>query len=308
MKTVRNAMSWICVILSLSIALSLGTIAFAAEDKPATEEATIATNDTSDATNSEAKAENGEESQLPAETSEGENTKVDTEETSTSPEQQTPSLPDNLPARDGKVHVMVNGNLVVFDDVEPMIKDSRTLIPMRKVGEAMNATVAWRSTDRTVHIFRDGKSIMLTIGKNEMVIRNFEFMTKFIYTSEPEAKIIYPAEPDAVAQIINSRTMVPIRAIAENMGAQVLWDDNSKTVIITIPEYKIKLVDRDAAEWIEDWNFVPTTELKPADTPVQKEDGESGSNAESEKGTDIESGAGTETGSKSETESSKPAA
>lgn len=45
---------------------------------------------------------------------------------------------------------------------------------------------------------------------------------------------------DVPPQIIDGRTMVPIRAIFEALGAEVLWDDATKTVTATIDDYVVK--------------------------------------------------------------------
>ncbi len=45
---------------------------------------------------------------------------------------------------------------------------------------------------------------------------------------------------DVPPQIINGRTMVPIRAIFEALGAEVSWDDATKTVTATIDDYTVE--------------------------------------------------------------------
>lgn len=40
-------------------------------------------------------------------------------------------------------------------------------------------------------------------------------------------------ETDVPPQIINGRTMVPVRVVAENLGCAVKWDKQNNTVIIT---------------------------------------------------------------------------
>ena len=161
-----------------------------------------------------------------------------------------------------EIKVSVNGQIVVFDDVKPQILDGRTLVPFRKVGEAMNAAVAWRGTDRTAHYFRNGISVMLTIGKSEMEVREYEMGEKFVYTTEAQVSPIDPEQPSVIARTIDDRTMIPIRATAEALGAKVDWDDATRTVIITIPTYSLKLADKDAAALIADWNYKPATEIK----------------------------------------------
>ena len=46
-------------------------------------------------------------------------------------------------------------------------------------------------------------------------------------------KGIDKADVQVVPEIINSRTMLPIRFISENLGSTIVWDGIKKTVTIT---------------------------------------------------------------------------
>ena len=43
------------------------------------------------------------------------------------------------------------------------------------------------------------------------------------------------AFPDTAPKIVNARTMIPVRAVMENLGQQVAWDPDTRTVTITSP-------------------------------------------------------------------------
>lgn len=47
---------------------------------------------------------------------------------------------------------------------------------------------------------------------------------------------------DVPPQIVDGRTMIPVRALAESLGAQVSWDESTSSVIVTKPE-KTKIVE-----------------------------------------------------------------
>lgn len=282
----KNVKKIICSILCF--ALLLGTVAFADEVIPVAD-ADAASNqseqivttvpessenvdkdNTEGETSTETAEEIKDENVLP-ETPE--NTEITGEDTSAlegnngdvTPPEENPTdvgTVEPAPIVSDEIKVSVNGQIVVFDDVKPQILDGRTLVPFRKVGEAMNAAVAWRGTDRTAHYFRNGISVMLTIGKSEMEVREYETGKDFVYTTEAKVSPIDPDQPSVIARTIDDRTMIPIRATAEALGAKVDWDDPTKTVIITIPEYTLKLADKDAASLIENWNYKPATELK----------------------------------------------
>lgn len=111
------------------------------------------------------------------------------------------------------VSVTVNGNYVTFDQ-PPIIVDDRTLVPVRAIFESLGATVEWHPDTQTVVAQKDGMSVMLQIGSNIMSLG---------------CEMI---ELDVPAQIINDRTLVPARAVAEAFECLVDWDDTTRTVII----------------------------------------------------------------------------
>lgn len=112
-----------------------------------------------------------------------------------------------------KISVIVNGKEVVFDQL-PVIIDGRTLVPLRAIFEALGADVSWDETTKTVTSTLGDITVKLTIDTNTMLVNE-------------ETKTL-----DVNAQIISSRTMVPVRAIGEAFGALVGWDDATKTVTV----------------------------------------------------------------------------
>lgn len=112
------------------------------------------------------------------------------------------------------IKVLVNGKKVTFDQ-EPMITEGRTLVPVRAIFEALGAEVGWDDATKTVTAQKSGVLVKLTIGSNELDVNG-------------EVKVI-----DVPAQIVNSRTMVPARAVAEAFGCKVSWEENTRAVIIT---------------------------------------------------------------------------
>ncbi len=115
-----------------------------------------------------------------------------------------------------KITVTVNGAEVVFEDQAPFVENDRTLVPMRAIFEALGAVVEWDGETQTV-ISYDPKSevsIVLQIGSNKLFVND------------------KPVELDVAAKVVNERTMVPVRAIAEGMNCKVDWDQENLTVII----------------------------------------------------------------------------
>jgi len=100
-------------------------------------------------------------------------------------------------------------------DVAPQIIGGRTMVPMRLIFEALGAEVTWDQATHTVVGRRGTTSISLTIGNRTATVGGSAVTL------------------DQPAQIIGGRTMVPVRFIAESLGATVAWDDTHRVVRIT---------------------------------------------------------------------------
>ena len=115
------------------------------------------------------------------------------------------------------ITVTLDGEPIDFADQAPEIVEGRTLVPLRAIFEALGASVEWDQVTRTVTSEMGGTTIQLTVG-SDTLYKNDE-----------------PVTLDVPAQIINSRTMVPARAIAESYGVGVEWDAATRTVVLTKP-------------------------------------------------------------------------
>ncbi|AEV68060.1 copper amine oxidase N-terminal domain-containing protein [Acetivibrio clariflavus] len=121
------------------------------------------------------------------------------------------------------ITILFNGEKLSFD-VEPYIKEGRTLVPFRGILEALGAEVIWNPDERSVTARNRTTEIYLKIGSNETLVNG--------------SKVII----DVPAEITDSRTFVPLRFISENLGATVLWDGATRTVSI---EYKPQVLVED---------------------------------------------------------------
>ncbi|MBQ4159717.1 MAG: discoidin domain-containing protein [Clostridia bacterium] len=98
-------------------------------------------------------------------------------------------------------------------DVVPIVQNGRTLVPVRFISEAFGAKVGWAEATQTVTVTKGVNKIELQIGSDKMMV-NGEVTTL-----------------DVPAQTINSRTLIPLRALVEALGKQVFWDDRGLIVI-----------------------------------------------------------------------------
>ena len=123
-------------------------------------------------------------------------------------------------AADG-VSVIIDEQRVNFDDQEPIIVDGRTLVPLRGVFEVLGFEVNWYESSQQVLLTRDNgtiiDTIIITIGRDVFSVNGLRH-----YLEVP-------------AQIIEGRTMLPIRAVLESVGYEVLWDDATSTIYINSP-------------------------------------------------------------------------
>jgi len=112
---------------------------------------------------------------------------------------------------------------VISTDSPPVIEDGRTLAPVRAIVEALGYVVAWDSTTQVVDIYEyetQALRISMKIGSKKVKVATA------IWGVMDEVTL------DVPAKIINGRTMVPVRFIAETLGCKVNWDASTKTVDI----------------------------------------------------------------------------
>ena len=122
-------------------------------------------------------------------------------------------LPEKISSPVHEIKVLLNGEELSFDQ-PPIIENDRTLVPLRAIFEALDAEVEWDQAAQTVIAVREDTTIMLTIGSH------------FMYKNDEEIIL------DVPAKVVNDRTLAPARVVAESFGAEVDWDQETKTVTI----------------------------------------------------------------------------
>jgi len=121
----------------------------------------------------------------------------------------------------GSTTMTVNGVSQTLD-AAPMIKDGRTLVPIRAIVEAMGGTVSFDATD--------GKGrVDIALGKHALSL----------WIGKPEARVdgitvqIDAANPAVTPIIQASRTYLPFRFVGESLGSEVGWDPATRAVTLT---------------------------------------------------------------------------
>ncbi len=113
------------------------------------------------------------------------------------------------------ISIVIDGETVQTDTPPQITAEGRTIVPLRVISETMGANVIWEQEEKKVTAEKNGRILELKIGD------------KTIYNDGE------PMEIDSPAQIVNGRTMVPVRVISESFGCQVGWDGDTKTVYVT---------------------------------------------------------------------------
>ena len=116
----------------------------------------------------------------------------------------------------GSPTMVVNGTEKAIDEqgTAPVIISDRTLLPVRAVVEEMGGTVGWNEENQEVTLKYGSDTIRLTIDSNEAYLND-------------ETKTL-----DVAPAIINDRTMLPIRFVAESFNFNVEWNESSQEVTI----------------------------------------------------------------------------
>lgn len=122
--------------------------------------------------------------------------------------------PPKQETRQAVVQMQIGSRLLISDgavsqkDAAPVIRNNRTLVPIRFITEALGGEVKWNEAAKEVILVIDGKEIRMTIG---------ETLEKY----------------GVAPLIIDGRTYVPVRFVANELNAAVVWNEAAKTVTIT---------------------------------------------------------------------------
>lgn len=106
---------------------------------------------------------------------------------------------------------------IKYMDVSPYIRNGRVYMPLRYVALAVGLTddnIVWNQLDKSITLVNENKTIKFVIGSKVMVINGISIAM------------------DAAPEILNNRTMLPVRFAAQSMGLQIFWDESTQSVTI----------------------------------------------------------------------------
>lgn len=125
----------------------------------------------------------------------------------------------NAGTKAASLNLIIDGNNVT-KSASPIVKNRRTLVPLRFIGEALGKEVLWNNDEKSVTVSDDSASFKLYIDSK--IIDNSDGTLKFT---------------DVAPYIVNRKTYLPLRAIAELMNIGVGYDKASSTVTIDSSTY-----------------------------------------------------------------------
>lgn len=153
------------------------------------------------------------------------------------------------------VRVVIDGEEVIFTDAVPFVdENSRTLVPLRAIGEAMGLTVNWDSDQREAIFTReytweksplyqdyddDGENdaylglerVMFKIGHDKATYEESWYdKGTSPNVNAPSMGGIGEISMDTAAIIKDARTYAPVRYLAEAFRYDVGWDNETTTV------------------------------------------------------------------------------
>ena len=103
-------------------------------------------------------------------------------------------------------------------DFAPFVKDYRTMVPVRFIVEGLGANIGWNDEEKKVSVNYDDKEINFYIGNKSYTITS---------NGTTETKQL-----DVAPEIVNGRTVIPLRAVAETMGLKLDWNPDILMVVI----------------------------------------------------------------------------
>ncbi len=122
-------------------------------------------------------------------------------------------LPSSPVFANEAISVFMDGS-EIFYDTQPIIENGTTMVPLKQTFEALHANVVWEPKAKTVTSTRDNTTVYLQVG-DDVAYKNGN-----------------PIDLAVAPKIINGRTYIPLRFVAESFGADVTWVQDEKRVYI----------------------------------------------------------------------------
>lgn len=121
-----------------------------------------------------------------------------------------------------EVKIEIDGKEMVPKDMPAVIIDGRTMLPMRQIAQELGCEVNWNEAAQQIYVMRGSDIIVFTVNSKAGYENGKEFTM------------------DVPATIVNDRTMLPVRALADALHLNIKWDDPNRTVSIQSGDTVVK--------------------------------------------------------------------
>ncbi len=114
-----------------------------------------------------------------------------------------------------EIIIKIDGETVTPKDMPAVAIDGRTLLPMRQIAQELGCEVTWNEEAKQVYVINSTHTLVFTIDSMTGYKNGATFTM------------------DVPPMIINDRTMLPVRALANALDLDIQWEDATRTVAIT---------------------------------------------------------------------------
>ena len=112
------------------------------------------------------------------------------------------------------ISIMID-NKPLYTDVPPVLLNGRTMVPLRAIFEALGMVVEYDASTGAITGTKGASTIQLVVNSSQSIVNG------------------QTVPLDVPATVMDGRTLVPVRFIAESTGQSVGWEARTRTVDIT---------------------------------------------------------------------------
>jgi hypothetical protein len=123
------------------------------------------------------------------------------------------------------IKVYIDEELIHFD-VDPLMINGRTMVPLRNIGEELGAEVQWDEEIQTVTLADGSRTVKVMAGGSDMLVSSSNVQNH----REPIKREWHTLDSPPV--VVSGRVLLPLRAIGEAFGVKVTWDPKESAVKI----------------------------------------------------------------------------
>lgn len=122
------------------------------------------------------------------------------------------------------IRIMLDGYPLGFP-AEPIVVKGTTLVPFRAISEALGIQVTWDSKAKRISAVKGSGANAIRV---QLTLNN----TKATVNGNPVSLAVEP-------QTVDGNTLIPLSFFSQQFGAQVDWDQETRTVSIASPQKRV---------------------------------------------------------------------